>query len=391
MSGTVVARQRSDEEDHPRHEDERRRGEQHADPVERPRLRHPDNSVPFHWQCQRPPPASHSANPLGGRLAMVVFSLATIGHTAASAASQSADRSVRLFCPTSIRWPSGSRRQQRVSCPRSMRGRRVESGRGLDGSANNHQCRGGPAKACPARRRRVSSSKSTIATTTRMSTIKRRTIPAMRRSTANDPCSAHCKRLRVSSRVPHAAPRAPPCCRTRAARARRGQRILSASRDCDPPTARGEDDLGPRSGMEAALSAVSANRLHSSAESTPAHSSGFGPEGANWRPEQDQCGSEPPRRRSDPKQQRKEQDITTPNRDSLAKGLVSIGDEAVARSNDALLDDYYTDDYRLHSPAGDFNRDEIRPTSPPYARASPTSRSPGRKSSSTGTSSARAR
>jgi hypothetical protein len=39
---------------------------------------------------------------------------------------------------------------------------------------------------------------------------------------------------------------------------------------------------------------------------------------------------------------------------------VSIGEDAVAKSNDALLDDYFTDDYELHSPAGDFNRDEIK-------------------------------
>ncbi len=32
----------------------------------------------------------------------------------------------------------------------------------------------------------------------------------------------------------------------------------------------------------------------------------------------------------------------------------------MAKSNDALLDEYYTDDYKLHSPAGDFNRDEIK-------------------------------
>ncbi len=39
---------------------------------------------------------------------------------------------------------------------------------------------------------------------------------------------------------------------------------------------------------------------------------------------------------------------------------MSIGEDAIAKSNDALLDGYYTDDYRLHSPAGDFNRDEIK-------------------------------
>ena len=39
---------------------------------------------------------------------------------------------------------------------------------------------------------------------------------------------------------------------------------------------------------------------------------------------------------------------------------MSIGEDAIAKSNDALLDDYYADDYKLHSPAGDFNRDEIK-------------------------------
>jgi hypothetical protein len=50
--------------------------------------------------------------------------------------------------------------------------------------------------------------------------------------------------------------------------------------------------------------------------------------------------------------------MATPDRESLANGLVSIGEDAIAKSNDALLDDYYTDDYELHSPAGAFNRDE---------------------------------
>jgi predicted ester cyclase len=52
--------------------------------------------------------------------------------------------------------------------------------------------------------------------------------------------------------------------------------------------------------------------------------------------------------------------MATPDRDSLAGGLVSIGEEAVAKSNDALLDDYFTEDYQLHSPAGDFDRDQIK-------------------------------
>jgi len=51
--------------------------------------------------------------------------------------------------------------------------------------------------------------------------------------------------------------------------------------------------------------------------------------------------------------------MTTPDRESLATGLVNIGEEAVAKSNDALFYEYYTEDYQLHSPAGAFNRAEI--------------------------------
>ena len=52
--------------------------------------------------------------------------------------------------------------------------------------------------------------------------------------------------------------------------------------------------------------------------------------------------------------------MSTPDRGSLAEGLVVISEEAVAKSNDGLFYDYYTDDYQLHSPAGQFNREEIR-------------------------------
>src|SRR5246127_588288 len=52
--------------------------------------------------------------------------------------------------------------------------------------------------------------------------------------------------------------------------------------------------------------------------------------------------------------------MSTPDRGSLAEGLVVIGEEAVAKSNDRLFYDYYTEGYRLHSPAGQFNREEIR-------------------------------
>jgi predicted ester cyclase len=52
--------------------------------------------------------------------------------------------------------------------------------------------------------------------------------------------------------------------------------------------------------------------------------------------------------------------MAQPDRQALADGLVRIGEDAVAKSNDRLLDAYFTDDYVLHSPAGEFNRDEIK-------------------------------
>jgi hypothetical protein len=51
--------------------------------------------------------------------------------------------------------------------------------------------------------------------------------------------------------------------------------------------------------------------------------------------------------------------MSTPNRESLANGLAVIGEEAVAKRNDGLFYDY-TDDYQLHSPGGQLNREEIR-------------------------------
>ena len=83
--------------------------------------------------------------------------------------------------------------------------------------------------------------------------------------------------------------------------------------------------------------------------------------------------------------------MAPPDRDSLANGLVSIGEDAIATSTDALLDDYYTDDYKLHSPAVSSTAAKSRRTSPRCARASPTSRSAGRTSSLTALSSPRAR
>ena len=52
--------------------------------------------------------------------------------------------------------------------------------------------------------------------------------------------------------------------------------------------------------------------------------------------------------------------MATADRTTLTNGLVAIGENAVAKSNDALLDEYFADNYRLHSPAGDFNRAEIK-------------------------------
>jgi predicted ester cyclase len=49
-----------------------------------------------------------------------------------------------------------------------------------------------------------------------------------------------------------------------------------------------------------------------------------------------------------------------PDRQALADGLVRIGEDAVAKSNDRRLDEYFTEDYVLHSPAGEFNRDQIK-------------------------------
>jgi predicted SnoaL-like aldol condensation-catalyzing enzyme len=52
--------------------------------------------------------------------------------------------------------------------------------------------------------------------------------------------------------------------------------------------------------------------------------------------------------------------MAQPGRQALVDGLVRIGEDAIAKTNDRLLDAYYTDDYILHSPAGEFNRDEIK-------------------------------
>lgn len=43
----------------------------------------------------------------------------------------------------------------------------------------------------------------------------------------------------------------------------------------------------------------------------------------------------------------------------LARGLILVGDEAIAREDDARLRDYYTDDYVFHGPGGDSSLDEL--------------------------------
>ena len=42
--------------------------------------------------------------------------------------------------------------------------------------------------------------------------------------------------------------------------------------------------------------------------------------------------------------------MAAPDRDSLANGLVSIGEEAIARINTALLDNYYADELQAAQP-----------------------------------------
>lgn len=44
----------------------------------------------------------------------------------------------------------------------------------------------------------------------------------------------------------------------------------------------------------------------------------------------------------------------------LARGLIRIGDEAIAREDDAKLRDYYADEYLFHRPGGDLGFDELR-------------------------------
>jgi predicted ester cyclase len=44
----------------------------------------------------------------------------------------------------------------------------------------------------------------------------------------------------------------------------------------------------------------------------------------------------------------------------LARDLIRIGDEAIAREDDAKLRDYFTEDYVFHGPGGDLGFEELR-------------------------------
>ena len=44
----------------------------------------------------------------------------------------------------------------------------------------------------------------------------------------------------------------------------------------------------------------------------------------------------------------------------LARDLIRIGDEAIAREDDAALRDYFSEDYVFHGPGGDVSFDQLR-------------------------------
>jgi predicted ester cyclase len=44
----------------------------------------------------------------------------------------------------------------------------------------------------------------------------------------------------------------------------------------------------------------------------------------------------------------------------LARGLIRIGEEAIAQANDGQLREYYADGYILHTPAGDLDFEGLR-------------------------------
>ena len=43
----------------------------------------------------------------------------------------------------------------------------------------------------------------------------------------------------------------------------------------------------------------------------------------------------------------------------LARDLIRIGDEAIAREDDAKLRDYFAEDYVFHGPGGDLSFEEL--------------------------------
>jgi predicted ester cyclase len=44
----------------------------------------------------------------------------------------------------------------------------------------------------------------------------------------------------------------------------------------------------------------------------------------------------------------------------LARDLIRIGDDAIAREDDAKLRDYFAEDYAFHGPGGDFGFEDLR-------------------------------
>ena len=44
----------------------------------------------------------------------------------------------------------------------------------------------------------------------------------------------------------------------------------------------------------------------------------------------------------------------------LARDLIRIGDEAIAREDDAKLRDYFTSDYAFHGPGAELGFEELR-------------------------------
>ncbi|MFX4295293.1 ester cyclase [Streptomyces bohaiensis] len=49
-----------------------------------------------------------------------------------------------------------------------------------------------------------------------------------------------------------------------------------------------------------------------------------------------------------------------PAHDDRARALVRIGHEAIAVANDALLDEYFAEDFAFHGPAGDMTYPQLR-------------------------------